>query len=35
MQTAEGFKRFTQGDVDKRGVKIVKDGEPVKLDGPQ
>lgn len=32
VQTAEGFKRFSQGDLDKRGVKIVKDGKPVNLD---
>lgn len=32
VQTPEGFKRFTQGDMDKRGVKIVKDGKPVKLE---
>jgi hypothetical protein len=32
VQTAEGFKRFSQGDLDKRGVKIVKDGKPVNLE---
>ena len=32
VQTPEGFKRFSQGDLDKRGVKIVKDGKPVKLE---
>lgn len=32
VQTPEGFKRFTQGDMDKRGVKIVKNGEPVNLE---
>ena len=32
VQTPEGFKRFTQGDMDKRGVKIVKDGKPVNLE---
>jgi hypothetical protein len=32
IQTPEGFKRFTQGDLDKRGVKIVKGGEPVKIE---
>ena len=31
VQTPEGFKRFSQGDIDKRGVKIVKGGEPVNL----
>jgi hypothetical protein len=31
VQTPEGFKAFTQGDMDKRGVKIVKDGQPVLL----
>jgi len=28
VRTAEGFKSFTQGDIDKRGVKIMKDGKP-------
>jgi hypothetical protein len=32
VQTAEGFKMFSQGELDKRGVKIVKDGKPVNLD---
>jgi hypothetical protein len=31
VQTPEGFKMFSQGDIDKRGVKIVKGGEPVNL----
>jgi hypothetical protein len=31
VQTPEGFKRFSQGDIGKRGVKIVKGGEPVNL----
>jgi LPXTG-motif cell wall-anchored protein len=29
VQTAEGYKSFTQGDVDKRGVTIVRDGKAV------
>src|SRR5918993_363209 len=32
VQTPEGFKSFSQGDIDKRGVKIVKNGKPVLLD---
>jgi|SwirhisoilCB3_FD_contig_41_9049007_length_1066_multi_2_in_0_out_0_2 translation elongation factor P/translation initiation factor 5A len=31
VRTPEGFKNFTQGDIDKRGVKIMKDGQPVQL----
>lgn len=31
VQTPEGFKMFSQGELDKRGVKIVKDGKPVQL----
>lgn len=31
VRTTEGVKSFTQGDVDKRGVKIVRDGQPVQL----
>src|SRR5687767_4591893 len=32
VQTPEGFKTFSQGDIDKRGVKIVKNGKPVLLE---
>jgi len=32
VQTPEGFKSFNQGELDKRGVKIVKDGKPIVLD---
>ena len=31
VQTPEGFKMFTQSDVNKRGVKIIKDGQPAEL----
>ena len=31
VRTGEGVKSFTQGDVDKRGVKIVRDGQPVQV----
>jgi hypothetical protein len=31
VQTDEGIKMFTQGDVDKRGVKMMRDGKPAQL----
>jgi hypothetical protein len=31
VRTDEGFKMFTQGDVDKRGVTIVRDGKPATI----
>jgi hypothetical protein len=31
VQTAEGYKMFTEGDVDKRGVKIMRNGAPAQL----
>src|SRR5262245_32438897 len=31
VRTAEGLKGFTQGDVDKRGIKIVRDGKAAQL----
>ena len=31
VQTEQGFKNFTQGDLDKRGVKIYKDGRVAEL----
>ena len=31
VQTPDGYKSFSQGELDKRGVKIVKNGKPVDL----
>jgi len=31
VKTPQGMKNFTQGDIDKRGVKIIKDGQPVQI----
>src|SRR5580765_1888744 len=31
VRTDDGIKMFSQGDVDKRGVKMVKNGEPAQL----
>jgi hypothetical protein len=31
VQTDQGFRMFTQGDVDKRGVKIIREGQPAQL----
>jgi LPXTG-motif cell wall-anchored protein len=31
IQTDEGFKQFTQGQVDKRGVRIMREGELAQL----
>jgi len=31
VRTDKGFKQFTEGDVEKRGIKLVKDGVPAKF----
>jgi LPXTG-motif cell wall-anchored protein len=31
VRTDEGFKSFTQGDIDKRGVRIMRHGKPAKI----
>jgi LPXTG-motif cell wall-anchored protein len=31
VRTADGMKEFTQSDLDKRGVKLVRDGKPAEL----
>jgi hypothetical protein len=31
VQTADGYKMFSQADADKRGMKIMKDGQPAEL----
>ena len=31
VRTDEGLKSFTQGDIDKRGVRIVRNGEPAQV----
>jgi len=31
VRTDEGFKSFTQGDIDKRGVQIIRNGKPAQV----
>src|SRR6185436_18532618 len=31
VRTAEGVRSFTQGEVDKRGVKLIREGKPAEL----
>src|SRR5580765_7687851 len=31
VRTSDGFRSFSQGDVDKRGVKIMRDGKPATI----
>jgi len=31
VRTDEGMKQFTQGDIDKRGVKIMREGKPAQI----
>ena len=31
VKTDEGFKSFTQGDIDKRAIKIMKNGQPAQI----
>lgn len=31
VRTDEGLRSFTQGDIDKRGVKIIRDGKPAQV----
>ncbi len=35
VRTPEGVRRFTQGDLDKRGVRIYIDGKPTRVSGLQ
>jgi len=31
VRTDQGFKSFTQSDIDKRGIKIIRDGQPAQI----